>query len=622
MWSDLFTKTERPDLPSQVESGRYIWQGKHTESLNGHSEIHQGELLVSDGSERCCLSQTSHLFLMPDKNRQQDISLFENAITTISKQLVHGGKLMSPMLPSAVVDADSHLLPLEKELQIILEKGHLHQISHRPRLDIRYEEEITDVARAKRLAKGALVHLASHSECWQRQTLSGVVPKKVKARFSEDDFHIYENRVYARLLDKLDTHLSQRIRTVEQLNDTLDEALKFYDNPDIHHRLAHKVCDLWGQTFDEEATLETLTLLEETLATLRAMHHSIHNLKQSGLYLLINRNAQIGGVLHRTNILNHDAHYRFVAVLWDQLNQHQQRAKLSPAERFTQQQQLAEYYSQFTGLALQHALQPYLPAEQGGHYTNELEYSWAGRRFILQQQGLDWILSCTDDTTATANILLHLTPTISFRDLPDDINQNQNTQIAWPSIEQISTEHPLADNQQIPLSPLDLYSIERLGWLIDHIFIRILVEPYGKPIEKIPNKPTQWLSSQISSGLLSNSSISISENTPPSIQIFEDLPDASTRQLIEELENSNARSKAREVELRLEEIKALQVCPICKTQSPLRGQENQSFSIECPSCSNRYLRYNHGQTVFELKINKDKLPDTFAAKGRWFNDSR
>lgn len=615
MWFDRFTQSPRDDLPTQVESGRYIWQREHTECLNGHSEIHPGQLLVSDGSERCSLNQTNHQFLRRDKNRQQDISLFENAITTIGKQLVHDGKLISPMLPSAVVDADSHLLPLEKELQIILEKGHLHQISHRPRLDIRYEEEITDVARAKRLAKGALVHLASHSECWQRQTLSGVVPKKVKARFSEDDFHIYENRVYARLLDKLDTHLGQRIRTVEQLNDTLEEAEKFYDNPDIHHRLAHKVCDLWGQTFDEETTLETLTLLEETLTTLRVMHHSIRNLKQSGLYLLINRNAQIGGTLHRTNILNHDAHYRFVAVLWDQLNQHQQRAKLSPAERFTQQQQLAKYYSQFTGLALQHALQPYLPTEQRGHYTNELEYSWAGRQFTLRQQRLDWILSCADNTTAT---LLHLTPITCFSDLPDYIEQHSNIQIVWPSIEQISTEHPLDINQQIPLSPLDLYCIERLGWLIDQIFSRILVQSYGQAIEKIPNKPIQWLNSQISSGLLSGNSISINENTPPSIQIFEDLPEESSRQLIEKLENSNARSQAREVELRLGEVKALETCPICESQPKLRSQGDNSFRIECPNCSSRYLRYKDDQPVFELKIDNDKPPNNFAARGRWF----
>lgn len=114
MWFDRFTNAKCFNLPMQIESGRYIWEGEHAECLNGHSDIHKGELLVSDGSERCSLKQTTHQFLMPDKNRQHAISLFENAVTTIGKQLEQGGKLISPMLPSVVVDTDSHLLPLEK----------------------------------------------------------------------------------------------------------------------------------------------------------------------------------------------------------------------------------------------------------------------------------------------------------------------------------------------------------------------------------------------------------------------------------------------------------------------------------------------------------------------------
>ena len=95
-------------------------------------------------------------------------------------------------------------------------------------------------------SKGALVHLASHSECWQRQTLSGVIPKKVLARFSEDDYGIYENRVYARLLDKIERHLQRRLSALKSLQATLDQALKFYQSEDVDFRLSHEVCRLWG----------------------------------------------------------------------------------------------------------------------------------------------------------------------------------------------------------------------------------------------------------------------------------------------------------------------------------------------------------------------------------------
>ena len=76
-------------------------------------------------------------------------------------------------------------------------------------MDLRYEETVTEVSRARRLSQwNVYTHLASHSECWQRQTLSGIQPKRVLARFSEDDYAIYENRVYARLLDSLDNYLT------------------------------------------------------------------------------------------------------------------------------------------------------------------------------------------------------------------------------------------------------------------------------------------------------------------------------------------------------------------------------------------------------------------------------
>lgn len=610
MWFDRFTNAKCFNLPMQIESGRYIWEGEHAECLNGHSDIHKGELLVSDGSERCSLKQTTHQFLMPDKNRQHAISLFENAVTTIGKQLEQGGKLISPMLPSVVVDTDSHLLPLEKELHIILEKGHLHQISHRPRVDIHYEEEITDVARAKRLAKGALVHLASHSECWQRQTLNGVVPKKVKARFSEDDFHIYENRVYARLLDKLDAHLNQRIRTIEQLNDTLGEALKLYDNSNIDFRLSRKICDLWGQTFDEEATLETLTLLEETLTTLRAMLHSIRNLKQNGLYLLINRNAQIGGALHRTNILNHDAHYRHISVLWEMLSQHQLRLKSSSAEQFIHNQELSEFYCRYVGLHFQHALTPYSSNDECKYESKEKLFSWAGREFKLIREGFDWALV---ENRGQADVL-RIKTWLGFHELDFD---KTSSLIGFSSIGQ-ELEPPIDTDSAIPLSPMDLYGVERLGWFIDRVMTQLLVKHYGEPIMKLPQEVFNFLNGPNSTLKVS---LNVTEDASPSLCVNEDVSDNFLSELIEMLIANNSHDQADSLKLRIAEIKELQHCPVCDSNTiRLYSQANNTFRLNCDNCNTRrYLIENHlGERELQLKLS-DEAEDTFSSLGRWFS---
>jgi hypothetical protein len=70
-------------------------------------------------------------------------------------------------------------------------------------MDMRYDEELVDISRAKKIANNAHRHLAIHSETWQQRTLVGIHPKKILARLSEDEIAIYENKVFVSLLDKL-----------------------------------------------------------------------------------------------------------------------------------------------------------------------------------------------------------------------------------------------------------------------------------------------------------------------------------------------------------------------------------------------------------------------------------
>lgn len=614
MWFDRLTQQDLIDLPMQVEPSRYHWQGKNTECLNGHSVVRPGALLPGDGRERCQLYVGSYSFVLPESDQQTKITLFANAINTIGNQLNQSKNgLLSPLLPAAVIDSESQLLPVEKNLSNILLKGHLHQISQRPRLDIRYEEEVTDIARAKRLAKGALVHLASHSECWQRQTLSGIVPKKVKARFSEDEFHIYENRVYAYLLDKLDIHLTLRMRTVEQLNNTLDQALDFYNSDVVYYRLARKVCELWGQTFDQDATQEAQNLLGETLQQLKDMHKAIRALKQSGLYPMLHRQTQVVGSLYRTNILTHDAHYRHLTTLWDELNKHQQKLRLTPAESFQHQKQLAENYSRYTGLVLQHALQPYLTKDRKNRFDAEqLTTTWAGKELILKRSQHDWKLF-VEDSSGDAMEVLHVIPWMGFTELSAGSHIKSHQIIVHPSLEGVPQDSALSADRSIALSPTDLYCVERIGWLIDQKLNEILISNYTKPIDKIPTTLIQYIKSD-SIG----SFIEIINKKPPALKVTGDLPADRLSKLCKQLNQNNAKDQAMALKTRVLEIQALQICPVCESsRNILHKQPYAGFQINCPHCkSSRYLRNKGGGYEFELKL--PDIDNSFQIKGRWY----
>jgi hypothetical protein len=645
MWIDRLTQTQLKTLPAIIDAGRYQFShSDSTERFNQHSDINAGDLLLSDGSERFQLLNDSGSYNKPVVDNPERINLFQNAILTLGETLIKQEnsinpnadlKLLSPLLPAAVINAELDLLPVEKTLQTVLEKGHLHEIAHHPRLDVRYVEEITDVARAKRLAKGALVHLASHSECWQRQTLSGVVPKKVKARFSEDDYQIYENRVFARLIDKLHHHICSRIRTVEQLQQTLNDALGFEDNPDtIDYRISQKICTLWGQTFDAESTLEALEQLDSTLSALSEMLKGITSLRQAGLYLMIPRHVQVGAALHRTNILNHDAHYRHLAILWEQLNRLQQTSQLTPAQRFAQQQLLASHYSRYAGLVLQHALvgnaqiklklsQP--TVKKSDTTKTVIVYEWAGQMLRLQQNGFDWTLHLIpqdhQQTYRTSErTILEFTPWFGFSELPElSTPLASNRIILWPSIDNISNEK--ADDQQLgwcALSPLDLYCVERIGWLIDKTLNQHLTRNYASPIEKIPTQAENVIRT-IQTGSTSSTTVELT-GAPPQLRLFEALNQQDADNLRKALNDDNAVQQAHQLQQQMLAITALTHCPVCAKNAQLTHQPPSGFRIECQECgTGRYLK----QAKEELEIKfREKDPNNlagagFAARGRW-----
>tara|TARA_R110002167_G_C12704686_1_gene654216 strand:+ start:10786 stop:12726 length:1941 start_codon:yes stop_codon:yes gene_type:complete len=639
MWIDRLTQTRLTTLPASIDAGRYQWDEKtgNHERLNQHSDINPGALLLSDGSDRYQLLGSSGSFTKPVIDNPERITLFQNAILTLgetlAKQQSTDQPLLSPLLPAAVIDAELDLLPVEKTLQIVLEKGHLHEIAHHPRLDIRYVEETTDVARAKRLAKGALVHLASHSECWQRQTLSGVVPKKVKARFSEDDYQIYENRVFVRLVDKLNQHLNSRIRTVEQLQQTLDDALGFEENSRvIDYRVSQKICALWGQTFDAAATLKALELLANTLQALNDMLKNITSLRQSGLYLMIPRHVQVGATLHRTNILNHDTHYRHLAILWDQLNRLQQTNQLTPAQRFTQQQTLANHYSRYAGLVVQHALEGNTQIQPIASKCSEkmsnttaavFDYEWAGQTLRLQQQGFDWQFGLITDTSKMNPPLLEFTPWFGLNPIPD-LNKPQpaNRIILWPSINSISNEQ--AEAQQpgwFALSPMDLYCVERLGWLIDKTLNEQLTRQYANPIEKIPRQAAKVIQS-IQLNPTTPTTMELT-GTPPQLHLLEAPSQQDADDLKKALDDGNAVSQSNQLQQQIQAITALAHCPVCAKQSRLIHQPPAGFRIECQSCgTTRYLEQagKELKSHFRDKENSETPDAGFTIRGRWTND--
>lgn len=339
-------------LPERVAPGRY--RLIKPACLNGGIHLKAGDLVFSDGREDCNLDEEDRIFEIPSKEHSADLELLSPAITTLGQLIRERGEIgLSPLLPAKVGDL-AELTHLDKALQEHLQ--HLQEINLRPRLNMHYEAEVSPLSRAKRIAPGAVTRLASHSEDWHRRTFSGIQPKRILALFSEDEWAIYENRVFARLLDKLDKYLTKREDEVRRLEETYQGALNLGKSEHLDHRLRAALCRLWGESVSDDKTSQLLALAGRTVDTIRRLGKTVKVLRQSDLYRHIPRNAHVPEQLRDTNILQHDPHYRHLRTLWLLHQTEVAKAEANPEELHERNRRLFEDYVLYVGMLVRRVL--------------------------------------------------------------------------------------------------------------------------------------------------------------------------------------------------------------------------------------------------------------------------
>ncbi|WP_095499752.1 hypothetical protein [Paraferrimonas haliotis] len=245
----------------------------------------------------------------------------------------------------------SHFLPpeisknitpneLDKGIEEAFDNGILFQINSSPRMSMRYDTDLLPTSRVKRYANNYQAHLVAHSECWQQRTIVGIVPKKLMAKVSEDEVAIYENIVFARLVDNLFNYL-----TMYQLR--LEEIVTFIgrfgtlDGSNKDHRYITQLTQEWGRAYeDSDDSLEQLqNQTESTLESVKSSLRKLSQLRSDKLYQSIPRTAKVPMELKQTNILVHDKNYRRAAKLWRTWLKNFNTDKLTPQQALEQKQQ-------------------------------------------------------------------------------------------------------------------------------------------------------------------------------------------------------------------------------------------------------------------------------------------
>lgn len=468
------------ELPrQQVEPGRY--RLLTATRLNRAVELVAGDVLWSDGSARCVLSsevgESVHDFALPpdEADGREPNALIDDAIDAVVEQWRGGPAsesgadraLPSPVMP-AKLGEKARLNSLETRLQQTLDAGYLHTIAQRPRMEMRYDIERLPVSRAKRVAHGAGVRLAAHSEDWACREITGVVPSHLLAEVSEDELGIYENLVFARLLDRLARVLRRRQRELKMLLAKQDEVGHLRNAQTLDYRLREALCRLWGQAFDVDESAEGRAALQ----AIERLLGQIRQLQRSEVAQVVAGRVPSTLTLRSTNILQHDPHYRHLRPLWQLAHADLNNRPRTAAERVEWARHRADAHAEHVGLLIRHAL--------------ESIRTYYDRPVKLVRHGLDWAVEF--------DLLEIPVPRLWFVSARHGSRQwLSESAVSGQEGRHVVFSHPVKDTvggQVVGadgvLNPLEFYGVERIQQAIDRWLMQYLLQGYPFEVHRVP----------------------------------------------------------------------------------------------------------------------------------------
>ena len=587
-------------LPQAVEPARYrLLKGT---LLNGDIPLDASWILFSDGRERCALGNETRSFTQatPPTDKDSARSLISRSIAFLARLAKSQPfTTISPLIPASMADL-AELNDLDKTLMHVIEKGHLDEIALRPRFAMKYETELTEISRVQRMAPGAVSRLAAHSEDWHRRTISGVLPSKLLALLSDDDWAIYENRVFARLLDRLDSYVRLRLAETEQMHEKYQEALKLAGAEEIYHQLRRRLCTLWGDAMKDSATEKAFETSAHAIKVLSQAKRKIGLIRQGDLYKKVPRSAHVPTQLRHTNILVHDQHYRHLRTLW---HLHQTRTadmEQSPQEIHAANRRALEDFSVYLRMMLERVLSD-MPLI---HFdTAKGTFEFAGQKGEV---------SSPEDTIqlelADRKLVLVPTLTTSCRDnrlAPD--GSGRLIVSCLPDTEELNEDTLTQNGSHLVINPFDFYGEEKLRLVMERFLWHPAFSTYGKQTGPLPSEVLAWLDKENTGVVTGNS-----------WKLLNLLRHDQEQPLLSWLEYASLNDESRSsIKLAVDRLKALSSCRHCGNPANFAPRDGE-FLATCKVCNTEWGIYRKASKRTAQMRPADETEAHLKRFGSWF----
>jgi hypothetical protein len=480
----------------------------------------------------------------------------------------------------------SHLLPpeitnfiaptdLDQAIKKGFDSGVFQSINQRPRMSMRYDVELLATSRVKRYASNYQAHLVAHSECWQQRTFTGIIPKKLKAQVSEDEIKIYENIVYARLIDHLLRYLAGAQARIQQILDVIAKFSELEAQGSAHHYI-RQISKDWGRAFAECDLGELEDKSYHQMNFVMSYRSKLIQMKSAELYRSIPANLQVSVALKSTNILMHDDNYRRLAQIWRAWAKISAKKRLSPKQLLEKKQERLLMYADYVVTVVQQIFDNL--SWSSNQSMTEFSISDVVNIEIKHTEPGVWCFDYKDCTIMRIVASVEPLHSVNLKDIDNTINF-----IITPQVTSLQKHKNIVE-----LSPLNLKGKESLARLIVKCIWRWILDVF---IQKIDSKQPTQITSMLSTNGVIHTPLTVAQAKLLSLQ-----PDNELTRLIT---------------LKYAIGKFIRCCPNCQKQAEERLftiNSNGYFKGQCidKSCDSVWVHDQNKEDYFKLNNGGDK----------------
>ncbi|HKM29502.1 MAG TPA: hypothetical protein VJZ51_01930 [Bacilli bacterium] len=190
----------------------------------------------------------------------------------------------------------------------------IERILQNPTSAIRYDREVVDIERARKITSESVRHLASHTQYIRKIDQGMVTPKRILTTFSEQEFATYENRFLVSLILRLVEFVEVRYTVIKE---NVESFVKDHVN--------------MNSTFTIEGTEVALDIdmvikkdqgnninvhNRELLERIERLHKMINGFRGSQFVRDLERTKRVNPPIMKTNVILKNRDFRNCYTLW------------------------------------------------------------------------------------------------------------------------------------------------------------------------------------------------------------------------------------------------------------------------------------------------------------------